>query len=138
MKSLTQQIEAEARAIRGMKQYKAALDDGRLTQADIDTMAMERVQRRRANSTDAPTALPALELFNAYGVDAGQPLLGISMLADDDDPNTELPSLVHWSEPIPGLTDDPSALPTRVYNVFIDRANGRPRGLYIDLNWNSA
>jgi hypothetical protein len=145
-KSIGEQVEAESRSIRTLKQYAAAIEAGELDDDDIAAMALDRVQRRlTATKTDEVVSKPVRDgtrwqLFNALAVDAGQPLsLPPLWSLDEDGPGT-FPMWVHaMDEDELGLTDDPSSTPARLYSAWVQRdATGRPRSLRIDLDYDPA
>jgi hypothetical protein len=146
-KSIGEQIEAESRSIKTLRQYAAAIAAGELSDDDIATMALDRVQRRLTKADEVPSKHVTLgdggrwELFNALAVDAGLSLFPIPPLWGFDEGSSDtFPAWVHITdEEEPGLNDDPSGHPARIYAAYVQRdSTGRPRSLKIDLAYDPA
>lgn len=147
-KSIGEQIEAEARSIKTLRQYAAAIAAGELSDDDISAMALDRVQRRlTATKTDEASVSRRMgdsgrwEVFNVIACDAGQPLLPLPALWGLDEGSSDtFPMWVHVTdEEEPGLNDDASSYPARMYTAEVQRdSTGRPRSLKIDLDYDEA
>lgn len=81
MSDLTSRIEAERRQLLSMKQHQVALASGDLTEADIERMAIRRVEsgktsgRRPQRDREPSGTEPRLDFLGVYVCDEDEPLL---------------------------------------------------------------
>lgn len=139
-KTASELVDGATRNLKTMRQHRDALDDGSISENDVEVMALRRVLEQlgaRDESTKGNGSLPAMTLFNAYACDEGQPLFA-ARYEDGEPAFDSLPSWVHVEDAVAGLTTDPTALPARFYSVYVHQENGRPQGVYVDLNYAAA
>ena len=121
-RTIGQKLDAQVRQLRTMRQNRDAEDAGDLTEVDLARMAFERLYGEDALPERAGSG-DGLEPLGIYCRDAGMPLLDLD------------PWFVsHWTEPEPGVDDDPSDLPARTYRVDV-ATRGTKRYVLIDLDW---